>query len=103
MEYRGDSTELLAEELESRNSRWVITSGGEKEQVEDGEDNSPFALAIISELRNNKLKKIISDALALRLREITRSNANQRVQNGPLWDAGHAEGRFVFTLREKKT
>ncbi|MCY7350155.1 MAG: caspase family protein, partial [Cytophagaceae bacterium] len=62
---------LLADVLESKKSRWVITSGGRDETVQDGSgENSPFAEAILSELRYNHRPKLVSDELALRVRGI---------------------------------
>jgi hypothetical protein len=98
---RNISTEnLLADELEMKKSRWIITSGGRDETVSDGKGkNSPFAEAIISELKFNSKQQFIADVLALRIRSITRNNATQMPQAGKMFQAGDLGGCFVFYLK----
>lgn len=97
---RDESTyNLVARELDAKKSRWVITSGGHDEKVQDGTDNSPFAKAIISELNSNNKHTLIADELALRIRHITRANAPQIPQSGRLYGLGDALGQFIFKLR----
>ena len=86
-------------ELESKPSRWMFTSGG-SEPVADGNPgaNSPFANAILLDLRTNTQSKLIFDKLAIDVRENTSSNASQLPQFGSLRDAGDMGGRFIFTL-----
>ena len=91
---------LVADELEVKKSRWIITSGGRDETVSDGMGkNSPFAEAIISELKHNTKSQFIVDELALRVRSITRSNATQMPQVEKMFQAGDLGGRFIFYLK----
>ena len=87
-------------ELQSKPSRWMFTSGG-SEPVADGNagGNSPFANAIILELKTNVEQNLIFDKLAIDVRENTSSNASQLPQFGSLRDAGDMGGRFIFTLK----
>lgn len=84
--------------LQSKESRWVITSGGHDQVVEDGLINSPFAEAIVSELRHNQDKNLLADTLAQRVRGVTWANALQVSQYGRIYRAGDKGGLFVFTL-----
>ena len=87
-------------ELQSKPSRWMFTSGG-SEPVADGNagGNSPFANAIIIELKTNVDQNLIFDKLAIDVRQNTSSNASQLPQFGSLRDAGDMGGRFIFTLK----
>ncbi len=87
-------------ELDSKPSRWMFTSGG-SEPVADGNPgaNSPFANAILLDLRTNVQSKLIFDKLAIDVRENTSSNASQLPQFGSLRDAGDMGGRFIFSLK----
>lgn len=100
---RMDSTEsLVADELEMKKSRWIFSSGGRDEKVSDGfGKNSPFAEAIISELKYNTKPKFIIDNLAINVRNITRSNAIQMPQFEKMFQAGDLGGRFIFYLRQE--
>ena len=94
---------LVADELEVKKSRWIITSGGRDEAVSDGMGkNSPFAEAIISELKHNTKSQFIVDELALRVRNITRSNATQMPQVEKMYQAGDLGGRFIFYLKNNE-
>ena len=91
---------LVADELEVKKSRWIITSGGRDETVSDGSGkNSPFAEAIISELKHNTKQHFIADELAMRVRNITRGNATQMPQVEKMFQAGDLGGRFIFYLK----
>ena len=91
----------LADELERRKSRWIITSGRPDETVSDGRGkNSPFAEAMLYELQINQKSKLLADVLAQNVRSSTASNARQIPQTGKLFDAGDRDGQFVFTLRD---
>ena len=92
---------LTAIDLEQRKSRWIMTSGGRDQAVSDGSgNNSPFAEAILSELRHNSKPKLIVDELALRVRSTTRGNAKQMPQVERIFGAGDLGGRFIFNLRQ---
>ncbi len=94
---------LVADELELKKSRWIITSGGRDETVSDGfGKNSPFAEAIISELKHNSKSQFIVDELAMRVRNITRSNATQMPQVEKMFQAGDLGGRFIFCLKNNE-
>jgi hypothetical protein len=95
--------ELVADDLEKRKSRWLITSGGRDETVSDGSgENSPFAEAIISELKHNTKSRMIADELAVKVRSITRSNAVQMPQMEKIFEAGDLGGRFIFNLKDNQ-
>ncbi|GAB3341636.1 hypothetical protein GCM10027299_55990 [Larkinella ripae] len=101
---RDSSTDtLIAEKLETRKSRWVITSGGRNDVVSDGVENSPFAKALISELRYNQKAKLTADELALRVRSNTRANSLQIPQGSRLYGAGDDLGQFVFNRYDFET
>ena len=93
---------LVAEELSKKKSRFVFTSGGYKESVLDGfGKHSPFAEAILSELRYNTNPLLISDELAFNVRRITHNNAPIQIpQFVPFAVAGDLAGRFVFRLKD---
>ena len=99
-----NSEKRVADELEGKESRWIITSGRPDEKVLDSTytngENSPFAASMLSELQHNNKSKLLTDALALTVRENTSSNALQIPQFGKLYGAGDMGGRFVFTLRD---
>lgn len=101
---RDVSTEvLIAQELEQKKSRWIITSGGKDQTVSDGfNNNSPFAEALISELTHNQKPKLIADELALRVRTITRGNADQLPQFEKLFGTGDLGGRFIFNKKTRQ-
>jgi hypothetical protein len=92
--------DLVAIELEQKISRRILTSGGKKQEVLDGNGrNSPFAAAILSELRHNTMPRLITDELFGRIRNIVRANAQQTPEYDPLYGAGDMSGRFVFRLK----
>ena len=92
---------IAMDELDSRQSRWVFSSGRDDEKVSDGikGENSPFASALLKELRINTLAKLNVQKLGVRVVEITRNNYNQLPELCPLFDAGDEGGQFVFRLR----
>lgn len=92
-----------ADELESQNSRWIISSGRANEAVQDGVgENSPFAKAILDQLRRNDNPKLLSEDLARKLRYDTRENAKQMPQYGKLDVPGANDGQFIFYLRDRE-
>jgi hypothetical protein len=103
---RGDDhregANLVADALEQKKSRRIMTSGGHDQTVSDGKRNSPFAEAILSELRHNHHPQLIIDDLFHTVRKITRSNAEQMPQLEPLFGAGDMGGRFVFNLKHAR-
>lgn len=100
---RGGGEELVALDYERRMSRWAICSGREDQEVSDGSDgNSPFAKALIQELKLNSFGKINISRIAEIVTTITRSNYNQLPAFGPLQDTGDMGGQFVFTLKDYK-
>ena len=98
-----DEEENAMEELEKRNSRWVFSSGRDDEKVSDGIKgaNSPFASALLNELRLNNLPLLNIQKLGVKVVEITRSNYKQLPEICPLFDSGDKGGQFVFRLRSQ--
>ena len=92
------------EEYEKRISRWAFCSGRHNEVVSDGppNGNSPFASAIINELRINTAEKLNFVRLADKVTEITRANYPQMPDANPIQDAGHGGGQFVFSLKNNE-
>jgi hypothetical protein len=88
----------IATELEQKKSRWILTSGGQHELDGNGR-NSPFATALLSELKHNTAPKLIADDLFRNTRHNIYSHAIQQPEYAPLFAAGDMGGRFVFRLK----
>jgi hypothetical protein len=84
------------DDWERHNSRWVFISG--KGVVSDGTkgENSPFAKAIIRQLREAKDHSINIARLADNVITNVRFNYEQQAELSPLFGAGHEGGQFVF-------
>ncbi|MEM9931915.1 MAG: caspase family protein, partial [Bacteroidota bacterium] len=99
---RGASrSDLAADELESRVSRWAICSGRSDEEVADGAPggHSPFCASILNELKLNQNAKLRVASLADRVVEVTRANYEQLPEGNPLQGVGHMGGQYVFHRR----
>lgn len=93
----------VATTLAKKKSRWLLTSGDKKETVSDGSGkHSPFAEAILSELKHNNKPLLITDELALNVRKIAHNNAYQMAQYEPFSQAGDLGGRFVFRKKQSE-
>jgi|GEM_PF-1293872 len=81
-------------------SRWVFISG--KGVVSDGQpgENSPFAAGILKYLRQNVDKAVNIAHLADHVTKEVRFNYEQQAEAGPLYQAGHEGGQFVFRRRQ---
>ena len=84
------------DDWERHHSRWVFISG--KGVVSDGMkgENSPFAKAIIRQLREAKDNAINITRLADNVITNVRFNYEQQAELSPLFGAGHEGGQFVF-------
>ncbi len=84
------------DDWERHNSRWVFISG--KGVVSDGTkgENSPFAKAIIRQLREAKEHSINIARLADNVITNVRFNYEQQAELSPLFGAGHEGGQFIF-------
>ena len=87
------------EEWDRKPSRFVFISGGGP--VSDGKpgENSPFAIGIINNLKENVDDTINICRLADRVTEQVRYNYKQQAEVSPLFDAGHMGGQFVFVKK----
>jgi uncharacterized caspase-like protein len=94
---------LVATTLAKKKSRWLLTSGDKKEAVADGSGkHSPFADAILSELKQNDKSLLIADELAINVRKIAHNNANQMAQYESFPQSGDLGGRFVFRKKQSE-
>ncbi|MCB0582477.1 MAG: translation initiation factor IF-2 N-terminal domain-containing protein [Phaeodactylibacter sp.] len=96
-----DYAQAALEELERSRSRWVISSGRQREKVADGAPgkNSPFAASIIKVLGRNQDARLNAGLLFDQVLKLTRFNYEQMAQSAPLFGAGHEGGQYVFRLR----
>ncbi|MEL7424855.1 MAG: SUMF1/EgtB/PvdO family nonheme iron enzyme [Bacteroidota bacterium] len=98
------SSKLTAAELHKLPSRWAICSGRHDETVADGlpGGHSPFAESILDVLSHTKQEYITTNFLYEQVRDQTRSNYDQIPDGGPLANAGHKRGEFVFLRTPKE-
>lgn len=77
-------------------SRFVFISG--KGVVSDGKqgENSPFAKAIISQLKDNQTDAVNVGRLADNVISSVSFNYEQQAELSPLFGAGHEGGQFIF-------
>ena len=81
-------------------SRWVMTSGM-KEPVMDGSgEHSPFALSLLTQLRNYPEQAFSISELWLQMREGIVTNAKQSPLCQPIHDAGHQGGEYFFLSKD---
>jgi hypothetical protein len=87
--------------LESRRSRWLLTAG-RNEVVKDGKpgDHSPFAEAVLYNLRHNTEERMRISTLFNTVIENVASNASQTPRGEALHGVGHMGGEFMFRLKE---
>lgn len=92
---------LVADEMEQRKSRWVLCSGRHDEEVADGKPgkNSPFAESILYVLGKNERPKLHVSSLTEQVREMTRANNTQLPEGSYLSGVDHRGGQYVFRLK----
>lgn len=92
---------LVADEMEQRKSRWVLCSGRHDEEVADGKpgENSPFAESILYVLGKNERPKLHVSSLTEQVREMTRANNAQLPEGSYLSGVDHRGGQYVFRLK----
>lgn len=97
----GDSSTMLAENVERFPSRWGLAAGM-IEEVEDGwhGDNSPFAKAVLQYLETNKNAKFPVSELVQYVKRVIPRNAKQTPIGGPLFKVGDLDGEFSFHLKK---
>ena len=95
------SSETLKNRLESRPSRWLITAG-RNEVVADGKpgDNSPFADALLWELRNNQEARFRVSSFAESIIDAVVRNADQTPQAAEMYGVDSKGGEFMFRLKK---
>lgn len=98
------NTGAALKELERDRSRWVISSGRQREKVGDGVKggNSPFAASILRVLGSNQAAGLNTGLLYDQVLKLTRFNYEQTPQSAPLFAAGHEGGQYVFRLRSNE-
>jgi hypothetical protein len=91
-----DERQSLLKKLAARRSRTIMTSGG-LEPVGDGGggQHSIFAAALLRALRDNR-HELEAGRLFMQIRDRVALNASQTPQYGPLRNAGHDGGDFIF-------
>jgi uncharacterized caspase-like protein len=91
-----DERQSLLKKLATRRSRSIMTSGG-LEPVSDNGDgrHSVFAAALLRALRENR-QLLEAGRLFMQIRERVALGAAQTPQYGPLRNAGHDGGDFIF-------
>ncbi len=84
-------------------SRWLLTSG-QVEPVSDGSagQNSPFAQALITQLKYHTAPAVSISELWVNMRKAVVANAQQTPRCEPLQNAGHQNGEF-FLIRKGAT
>ncbi len=97
-------SEGAMEDLENRPSRWAICSGRHDEQVFDGKsgENSPFAAAILNDLKRNDQPAYNVAKLADRVWEQTSLNYTQHPRGNPLFGVQDKGGQYIFRTRYSK-
>jgi len=87
--------------LYSYKSRWITSSGRFQDLVIDGEpgNNSPFAKALITYLKNNKENYIRLSEINHYLIQTVASNSEQIPITGAIAGSGHEGGELVICLR----
>lgn len=83
--------------LEEEPSRYAICSGGPKDAVLD---KSPFAQYLLEQLDKHPEEWLDSQALAVRVRNLTLANFQQKPQFGIIYETGDKGGAYLF---RKKT
>ena len=93
-------TPTYAENVSNYKSRWGLAAG-RIEVVDDGlhGENSPFANAIISYLKENTTKKFPVSDLIQYVKKVTSNNSGQTPIAGPIKNLGDEGGEFVFELK----
>jgi uncharacterized caspase-like protein len=97
-----DAEEMLLSELAARPSRWVMCSGRHDEAVSDGPKggHSPFADALLKELRYNQKTGIHAAALAQAVQLASKHHyKHQLADYGPVYGVGDARGQLVLWRR----
>ena len=94
-----DERQSLLEKLAARRSRTIMTSGG-LEPVGDGGagQHSIFAATLLRALYDNH-HALEAGRLFMQIRDRVALNASQTPQYGPLRNAGHDGGDFIFARR----
>jgi hypothetical protein len=94
-----DERQSLLKKLATLRSRTIMTSGG-LEPVGDGgaDQHSIFAAALLRALHDNR-NALEAGRLFMQIRDRVALNAAQTPQYGPLRNAGHDGGDFIFTRR----
>jgi hypothetical protein len=91
-----DERESLLQKLSTRRSRSIMTSGGLEPVVDNGGGrHSVFAAALLDALRDNR-QQLEAARLFMQIRDRVAANASQTPQYGPLRNAGHEGGDFIF-------
>lgn len=92
------SEDLALEELEQKPSRWALCSGRHNEEVHDGPpgENSPFAKALLTILRENTKDLLNIGALVNQVIQLTRTRYKQLPLGSPVSVDGHKWGEYVF-------
>jgi hypothetical protein len=91
-----DERQALLRKLSTRRSRSIMTSGGLEPVVDNGEGrHSVFAGALIRALRENR-QPLEAARLFMQIRDRVSADAAQTPQYGPLRNAGHDGGDFIF-------
>lgn len=90
----------FAENVSNFKSRWGLAAG-RIETVEDGYhgENSPFAKAILSYLKDNNSTKFAVSDLIQHVKRVTANNSAQTPIAGPIRNLGDEGGEFVFELK----
>jgi hypothetical protein len=86
----------MLKKLATRRSRSIMTSGGLEPVVDNGGGrHSVFAAAVLRALKENR-QSLEAARLFMQIRDRVSLNASQTPQYGPLRNAGHDGGDFIF-------
>jgi uncharacterized caspase-like protein len=92
-----DERQSLLKKLATHRSRSIMTSGGLEPVSDDGGgQHSIFAAALLGALRDNR-QALEAGRLFMQIRERVAAGASQTPQYGPLRNAGHDGGDFIFS------
>jgi hypothetical protein len=98
-EHRSAAEEMVLTELAARPSRWVMCSGRHDEAVADGPrgGHSPFAQAILDELKHNQKQGLNAAALAQNVQLQSKQYYKDQLSDyGPVFNTGDMRGQLVL-------
>lgn len=99
---RSITFELTYQKLDSKKSRWMLSSGSE-EKVSDGvpRENSPFCKYLFHYLKNNTNQFTSVSEIINYVKSLTKNNSKQIPRGAFIDNIGHADGEMVLKLKKE--